>query len=391
MAKATILAVDDDAAVSHAIVRDLRARYGSDYRIVRATSGGEALDAARGAGAASDRPLALVVSDQRMPGMTGIELLEQAREQSPDAKLLLLTAYADTDVAITAINDIGLDYYLLQAVGPARGAALPGRRRPARRLAWTSTPTTTPRSGWSATGGPSESHEVKMFLARNHVPYRWLDVEREPEAGGCVELAAAGPERAPAGAGARRRAAAGPRARSPSPRPSGCGPAPSSRSTTSASSAAARPGWRRPCTPPPRACAPSWSSVRRRAGRPARARRSRTTSASPRDCRAPTSPTGRSPRRPASGPRRCSPARSSGWSPAGRCARCCSRAAARSRPGPSSIATGVSYRRLEADGHRRRSAGRGVYYGADGQRGVTVRRRGRLRRRAPPTRPARRC
>src|SRR5213592_3903228 len=101
MAKATILTVDDDPAVSQAITRDLRRQYGSEYQIVRANSGADALSvltefALRG------RPVALIVSDQRMPVMTGVEFLEQARTHAPDAKLVLLTAYADTDVAIKA-------------------------------------------------------------------------------------------------------------------------------------------------------------------------------------------------------------------------------------------------------------------------------------------------
>src|SRR6186997_1862180 len=124
MSKPTIVAVDDDPAVLRAIARDLRARYGADYRIVRAESGAEALKALaelilRG------RKVALIVSDQRMPQMTGVELLEQVRGQVPDAKLLLLTAYADTDVAIKAINDIGLDYYMLKPWDPPQERLYP--------------------------------------------------------------------------------------------------------------------------------------------------------------------------------------------------------------------------------------------------------------------------
>src|SRR6476661_9097619 len=115
--KPAIVTVDDDPEVSAAISRDLRRRYGADYRIVRTASGAEALDALvrltmRG------HPVALIASDQRMPRMTGIEMLARAREHAPTAKLLLLTAYADTDVAIRAINDIGLDYYLLKPWDP---------------------------------------------------------------------------------------------------------------------------------------------------------------------------------------------------------------------------------------------------------------------------------
>ena len=135
MPKPTILTVDDDPMVSRAITRDLRARYGADYRIVRATSGAEALEVLAEL-ALRDRPVALIASDQRMPEMTGIELLAAgARATRPSAKMLLLTAYADTDVAIRAINDIGLDYYLLKPWDPPDGPALPRPRRPARRLA----------------------------------------------------------------------------------------------------------------------------------------------------------------------------------------------------------------------------------------------------------------
>src|SRR6476661_3490829 len=101
-------AVDDDPLVSAAISRDLRSRYGGEYRIVRATSGPEALSVLAEL-ALRDQPVALIAADQRMPQMTGTEMLERARTHAPGAKLLLLTAYADTDVAITAINDIGLD------------------------------------------------------------------------------------------------------------------------------------------------------------------------------------------------------------------------------------------------------------------------------------------
>ena len=122
--RATILAVDDDPQVSRAIVRDLRERYGSDYRVVRATSGDEALGVLAEL-ALRSRPVALLVSDQRMPGMTGIQLMARVRETSPDTRLLLLTAYADTDVAIKAINDIGLDYYMFKPWEPPEAQLYP--------------------------------------------------------------------------------------------------------------------------------------------------------------------------------------------------------------------------------------------------------------------------
>src|SRR5215472_7869545 len=113
MSKPTILAVDDDPVVLAAITRDIRSRYAADYRVVRATSGEEALTVLAKL-ALRNQSVALIATDQRMPQMTGIQLLEQARTHAGGAKFLLLTAYADTDVAIKAINDVGLDYYLLK-------------------------------------------------------------------------------------------------------------------------------------------------------------------------------------------------------------------------------------------------------------------------------------
>src|SRR3954451_4641981 len=124
MAKPTILTVDDDFMVSEAITRDLLARYGGIYGVVRTTSGAEAVEVLTEL-ALRDRRVALVLADQRMPGMTGIELLEQSRTLAPGAKLLLLTAYADTDVAIRAINDIGLDYYLFKPWDPPESQFYP--------------------------------------------------------------------------------------------------------------------------------------------------------------------------------------------------------------------------------------------------------------------------
>ena len=111
MSKPAILAVDDDPVVAAAITRDLRGRYSDSYRVVRATSGREAL-ALLARLALRDQPVALIVADQRRPQMTGIEMRGQARSHAPGAKYLLLTAYAETDVAIKAINDIGLDYFV---------------------------------------------------------------------------------------------------------------------------------------------------------------------------------------------------------------------------------------------------------------------------------------
>jgi len=189
MTKPTILTVDDDPMVSAAITRDLRARYGPDYRIVRAGSGSEAL-AVLVELALRDHPVALIASDQRMPEMTGIELLEQSRAYAPGAKLLLLTAYADTEVAIRAINDIGLDYYLLKPWDPPEERLYPviddllgdwARAHPD-----LGSVVRVIGHRWS-----DRSHELKSFLARNHVPYGWYDVERDAEARRLSELAGA--------------------------------------------------------------------------------------------------------------------------------------------------------------------------------------------------------
>jgi thioredoxin reductase (NADPH) len=189
MSRATIVTVDDDPGVLRAITRDLRARYGADYRIISATSGDEAL-AVLAELALRLRPVALIATDQRMPHMTGTQMLEQARQHAPDAKLLLLTAYADTDVAIKAINDIGLDYYLVKPWDP-----------PAERLY----PVVDDLLGDWQQAHPREtgdvrvvghrwserSHEIKTFLTRNYVPYQWLDVDQDAEGRRLQDLAGA--------------------------------------------------------------------------------------------------------------------------------------------------------------------------------------------------------
>ena len=191
MTRPTILTVDDDPLVSEAIARDLTSRYGADYRVVRATSGPEALGVLTTL-ALRDEPVALIAADQRMPRMTGIEMLEQARAHAPGAKLLLLTAYADTEVAIKAINDIGLDYYLLKPWDPPEERLYPvvddllGDWRQANPEHTAEVRVVGHR--WSDRG-----HDLKLFLARNHVPYRWYDVERDPEARRLRDLARAAP------------------------------------------------------------------------------------------------------------------------------------------------------------------------------------------------------
>ncbi|ONI75726.1 fused response regulator/thioredoxin-disulfide reductase [Kribbella sp. ALI-6-A] len=189
MSKPTILTVDDDPMVSAAISRDLRNRYGDDYLVVRATSGAQAL-AVLAKLALRNQPVALIAADQRMPEMTGIEMLEQARVHAPGAKYLLLTAYADTDVAITAINDIGLDYYLLKPWDPPEERLYPvieGLLDDWRQA----NPDHTSDVRVVGNRWSDRSHEIKTFLARNYVPYRWYDVERDAEARRLTQLAEA--------------------------------------------------------------------------------------------------------------------------------------------------------------------------------------------------------
>jgi thioredoxin reductase (NADPH) len=177
--KPVILAVDDDAPVLRAVERDLRARYGNDYRIVAAGSGAEGLEVVRQL-TTRGGAIGLFVVDQRMPVMTGIEFLGHAIELQPDAKRVLLTAYADTDVAIKAINAIRLDQYILKPWDPPEEKLYPVLDDLL--------------SDWSATFRPPfeglrllsrrwlpRGHEIRDFLTRNQVPYRWLDPETDEE------------------------------------------------------------------------------------------------------------------------------------------------------------------------------------------------------------------
>lgn len=189
MAKPGILTVDDDPAVSQAIARDLRRQYGAEYQILRSTSGAEALGVLSEL-ALKQRSVALIAADQRMPQMTGIEFLQQARTSAPDAKLVLLTAYADSDAAIKAINDIGLDYYLQKPWDPPEERLYPvldGLLDDWRQGHRDDADVSVVGDRWSL-----PAFEIKTFLARNHVPYRWLDIERDDEARRLQELAQAG-------------------------------------------------------------------------------------------------------------------------------------------------------------------------------------------------------
>ncbi len=177
-ARTAILTVDDDPGVSRAVARDLRRRYGDRHRIIRAESGEQALGALREMTLRGEF-VAVIVADYRMPGMNGIEFLEQAMDLYPNARRVLLTAYADTGAAIDAINVVDLDHYLLKPWDPPEEKLYPvvdalldtwsaQDRRPGADI-------TVVGHRWSA-----RSSEVREFLARNQVPYRWYQVD-EPE------------------------------------------------------------------------------------------------------------------------------------------------------------------------------------------------------------------
>ena len=180
MAKPTILTVDDDLEVLQAISRDLRKQYGDRFRIVRANSGASAIEALEQLKVRNET-VALFLTDQRMPEMNGVDFIEKAAPMFPKAKRVLLTAYADTNAAIEAINTAKLDYYLLKPWDPPEEKLYPVLDDLL--------------DDWLAVYRPGFegirvigdrwspcSHNVKDFLARNQIPYQWMDVETEPEA-----------------------------------------------------------------------------------------------------------------------------------------------------------------------------------------------------------------
>ncbi|MBC8092960.1 MAG: FAD-dependent oxidoreductase [Pseudonocardia sp.] len=187
MTKPVLMTVDDDPGVSRSVARDLRRRYGQDYRIVRAESGREALEALRELTLRGE-PVAAILADYRMPEMNGIEFLEQAMDVAPHARRALLTAYADTDAAIQAINVVDVDHYLLKPWDPPEEKLYPVID--ALVETWRAVgvkPVDDIRvvgHRWSA-----ESFAARDFLARNSVPYRWYSVE---DAEGARLLDAAG-------------------------------------------------------------------------------------------------------------------------------------------------------------------------------------------------------
>jgi len=175
--KPVILSVDDDPEVLGAIERDLREHYRQDFRIIKAGSPEEALEAAR---TLKQRgvPIALFLVDQRMPGMTGTELLREVRKLHPDARKALLTAYADTEAAIVSINDIGLDHYLMKPWDPPEQKLYPVLDD---LLSEWRTRVRLPYDGLRIVGSrwSPQSYEAKEFLSRNQVPYQWIDVDQD--------------------------------------------------------------------------------------------------------------------------------------------------------------------------------------------------------------------
>jgi thioredoxin reductase (NADPH) len=180
MSKPVILAVDDDVSVLEAVVQDLRRRYAANYRILRAGSGQAALDLAKQLKQRSES-VALFLSDQRMPGMNGTELLERSIEIFPDAKRALLTAYSDTEAAIRAINAARIHYYLTKPWDPPEEKLYPVIDDLIE--TWCHTHKA-PFEGLQVVGAryALRDHNVRQFLTRNYVPYVWLDVESSPEA-----------------------------------------------------------------------------------------------------------------------------------------------------------------------------------------------------------------
>jgi thioredoxin reductase (NADPH) len=190
MAKATIIAVDDDRAVLNAVERDLRQKYGRDYRVIKADSGAAALDVLQQLNQRNES-VALFVVDQRMPQMTGVQLLEEAARTFPEARKVLLTAYADTEAAIQAINKVGLDYYLMKPWDPPQehlypvlDSLLDDWRRQVQ----------LPFEGIRIVGAmwSPACHDAKDFLGRNSIPYQWLDIERDERARRLLESVNAG-------------------------------------------------------------------------------------------------------------------------------------------------------------------------------------------------------
>jgi thioredoxin reductase (NADPH) len=185
MAKPIILTVDDEPQVLNAVERDLRQHYRGNYRIVKAGSGAEALETIQRL-KQRNAPVALLLADQRMPAMSGTEFLAEARRLYPEARKVLLTAYADTEAAITSINTIGLDHYLMKPWNPPEQNLYPVLDDLL--SDWLAT-VPMPYDGIRVAGTlwSASCHNVKDFLARSQIPHQWLDIEKDEEARALVE------------------------------------------------------------------------------------------------------------------------------------------------------------------------------------------------------------
>ena len=196
MSKPVLLVVDDDPQVLAAVRRDLRSRYREQYTVVSAGSGAEALATAKELKSRGDS-LAMLISDQRMPGMLGGEVLARSRELYPLARRVLLTAYSDIEAAIRAINEAHLDHYLSKPWDPPEDKLFPVVDDLLDAWQAESLPEAT---GLRLIGHQwaTRSHDIKDFLASNLVPYRWLDLDRDPEAQKLLDAAGVLPEALPA-------------------------------------------------------------------------------------------------------------------------------------------------------------------------------------------------
>jgi thioredoxin reductase (NADPH) len=195
MAKPVLLAVDDDPEVLAAIERDLRQQYRGDYRVMRAASAREALTLAEELQRRAT-PIALFLVDQRMPSMSGSEFLAAVSKIHPAARRVLLTAYADTEVAIQGINDLGLDHYLMKPWDPPEQRLYPVLDDLL--ASWKAT-VRAPYEGIRVAGTrwSAHSYEVKEFLSRNQVPYQWVDIEQDAPTRALVESLGAGSSKLP--------------------------------------------------------------------------------------------------------------------------------------------------------------------------------------------------
>jgi len=177
VARPVILSVDDDPQVLSAIDRDLNRHFKREYRIVKAGSPGEALDVARQL-KQRGTAVALFLVDQRMPEMTGMKLLAEVRELHPEARRVLLTAYADTGVAIEGINQVGLDHYLMKPWDPPDQKLYPVLDD---LLSEWKSHAHLPFDGIRIAGArfSPQSYTVREFLSRNQVPYQWIDIDED--------------------------------------------------------------------------------------------------------------------------------------------------------------------------------------------------------------------